>query len=299
MNPVYAVIFLVDILNRDLPWITNRFSNTPKFMNGIKVGHVTSPEVTEASGICASRRHKHVLYTHNDSGDTHRIFAIDGRTGRTLAIITVNGTFHQDWEDIACGPCEGGTDHCVYIADTGGNAGGLSNTIYRIREPANITDQTVPLDSALAFSWDQKDCETVMVDPRGEVYVVSKVDDGRGKFVLLPSSAWGRPNRTYVHDGVYLKINSRRDNPTGGDISPDGTEILLKTYNGVYYWNITDGNYSAGIVKPPKILPYIQERQGEAVCWDSRGYGYYTLGEGLNSTLYYYQRAGQPGLPDD
>ena len=63
-----------------------------------------------------------------------------------------------------------------------------------------------------------------------------QVDDGRGKFVLLPSSAWGRPNRTYVNDGVYLKINSKRDNPTGGDISPDGTEILLKTYNGVYYW---------------------------------------------------------------
>ena len=59
----------------------------------------------------------------------------------------------QDWEDIACGPCAGGSGHCIYIADTGGNAGGLSNTIYRIKEPDTIREQTVAVDSALMFRY--------------------------------------------------------------------------------------------------------------------------------------------------
>lgn len=46
------------------------------FDGGHHAGTVTSNLITEASGICASRTHQDVLYTHNDSGDTHRIFAI-------------------------------------------------------------------------------------------------------------------------------------------------------------------------------------------------------------------------------
>ena len=72
-------------------------------------------------------------------------------TGATLATINIAGAQSQDWEDIACGPCAGGSGHCIYIADTGGNAGGLSNTIYRIREPDVIKSQTVPAESALMF----------------------------------------------------------------------------------------------------------------------------------------------------
>ena len=52
------------------------FSVAAHFDNGHHAGTVTSSQITEASGICASRTHKDVLYTHNDSGDTHRIFAI-------------------------------------------------------------------------------------------------------------------------------------------------------------------------------------------------------------------------------
>ena len=39
----------------------------------------------------------------------------------------------------------------------------------------NIAVFSVYKIPSFCSSWDQKDCETVMVDPRGEVYVVSKV----------------------------------------------------------------------------------------------------------------------------
>lgn len=300
MNILYGVLFYASILDMKLKWMLDNklISPFPRFLGGLGIGKVTSHYVNEASGLCASRVHKNVLYTHNDSGDTQRIFAIDGTSGATLATINIAGAQSQDWEDIACGPCAGGSGHCIYIADTGGNAGGLSNTIYRIREPDVIKSQTVPAESALMFSWDQENCETLMVDPRGQVYVISKVQGGLGKFVQLPSTAWGRSDRTHVHDGVYLTVRTKNENPTGGDISPDGREMLVKTYGSVFYWYVPDGNFYSAIVKTPTVLPYIRERQGESVCWDSQGYGYYTLSEGFNSTLFYYQRSGYPD-PED
>ncbi|XP_053406428.1 uncharacterized protein LOC128559230 [Mercenaria mercenaria] len=126
----------------------------PHFADGNRVTTVTSHSINEASGLCASRIHKDVLYTHNDSGDTHRIFAFSTTTGHRIGTIIIDGAHAQDWEDIACGPCPGGSGHCIYIADTGGNAGGDANTIYRIREPSQIHNEMhVQLDSTLQFSY--------------------------------------------------------------------------------------------------------------------------------------------------
>jgi len=264
---------------------------TPTFQEENK-GHINSGSINEASGICASRTHPNVLYTHNDSGGKNRIFAIS-TTGQLLATIYINGATAHDWEDIACGPCPGGSGNCIYIADTGGNAGGDANTIYRIREPGSIHDQTVQLDSKLKFSWDQHDCETVMIDPHGEVYVVSKVHPGQHcKLVHLPSRLWGDAHHEWVPDGVIMKITSNSNNPVGGDISPNGKEVVIKAYGHVYYWSTPDSNYAAHLAEMPVNLPYHQEPQGEAVCWDQKGEGYYTLSEGHNQPLYYYRRTG-------
>lgn len=266
----------------------------PHFDNGRAVTHITSSSINEASGICASRVHKNVIYTHNDSGDTHRIFAFSAENGNRLGTITIDGAHSRDWEDIACGPCAGGSGHCIYIADTGGNAGGDENTIYRIREPSHLGDQHVSLDSTLKFSWDQHDCETVMVDNHGEVYVVSKVSAGHHpKFVHLPSYAWGTGRRDYVSNGVYMTITSRSYNPVGGDISPSGHEVLIKAYGHVYYWYVPNGDYSEQLKKPPVEIPHHWEQQGESVCFEPNGSGYYTLSEGHNQPLYYFHRQGQ------
>ena len=56
---------------------------------------------------------------------------------------------------------------------------------------------------------------------------------------------------------------------------------------------IPDRHYSAHIGHTPTAeLPYTRERQGESVCWDKYGHGYFTLSEGSHPPLYYYQRSG-------
>jgi hypothetical protein len=80
----------------------------------------------------------------------------------------------------------------------------------------------------------------------------------------------------------------------GGDISENGTELLLKTYDNVYYWRIQSSQKLAQILEEqPVILPYEPEPQGEAICWSSDNSGYYTLSEerhGIAAYLYFYRR---------
>ena len=130
-----------------------------------------------------------------------------------------------------------------------------------------------------------------MVSPARDVYLVSKAKYGRGKLVRLPRDAWGKEERVNITHGTFLPIYSSLMGPVAGDISPSG-EVLIKTYRKIYYWKVADGDYLRAMLASPVELPYIYEKQGEAVCWDAYTTGYYTLGEGWHQPLYYYLRIG-------
>ncbi|XP_052269662.1 uncharacterized protein LOC127871061 isoform X2 [Dreissena polymorpha] len=269
----------------------------PHFEHGVKVATVSSNEIHEASGLCASRLHRDVLYTHNDSGDhTGSIYAISAHDGSTIAQITIHGATNIDWEDIACGKCPGHPqEFCIYIADIGGNTHAAANTIYRIKEPATFSSHlTVDLDSTLTFAWSEHNAETLMVDPHGELYVVSKIVGGHGRMVKLPSSAWGSSHAASVTDGIHLNLDSTRNYPVGGDISPSGYEVLIKTLDHVNYYYVPDGDYMKHMTSRPIQLPYEREGQGESIAWASDGRGYFTLGEGRHQPVWYYKRVGDP-----
>jgi hypothetical protein len=94
-----------------------------------------SPSVlTELSGLAASRAHPGLFYTHNDSGDSARFFAIT-QQATVAAEIHLSGATATDWEDISVGPCPAGS--CVYVGDTGDNkADRTQYVIHRVTEPA-------------------------------------------------------------------------------------------------------------------------------------------------------------------
>jgi hypothetical protein len=77
-------------------------------------------------------------------------------------------------------------------------------------------------------------------------------------------------------------------------LSPDGTELLMKNYNHIFYWQ-NAGNLSLMelMKEPPKEVPYIVEPQGESITWAIDNSGFFTLSEinkGKNSFLYFYKR---------
>lgn len=281
---------------------TKRYS--PHFDSGRSVGTLSSSAIDEASGICASREHSNVIYTHNDSGGGNKIYAIDATSGHLRATITLDHASNHDWEDICCGPCPNG-GNCIYIGDIGGNYHGHVNNIYKIKEPSSIKDQHISVHSGdkLHFSWDEQNAETLMVDPQANLYVVSKVSNGHhAKITRIPKSAWGSGHTYNANDNAAhtVHMTSPHNDPVGGDISPDGHEVLLKQQDHVLYYFVPDGNILKALDDRTAIdEPYRHERQGEAVCWDNHGSGYYTLSEGTHVDLNYYKRtSSKPSAQD-
>ena len=65
-------------------------------------------------------------------------------------------------------------------------------------------------------------------------------------------------------------------------------QVLLKSYGHVYDWYIENGDYNGH----DPTTDHDAEQQGESVCWDKEGNGYYTLSEGNYQPLWYCRRRG-------
>ncbi|MCW3120953.1 MAG: hypothetical protein JWQ38_445, partial [Flavipsychrobacter sp.] len=77
---------------------------------------------------------------------------------------------------------------------------------------------------------------------------------------------------------------------TAADISKDGKQILLKTYENVYYWQRKSGEHVwETMQRNPKELHYEVQKQGEAIGFTADGKGYYTISEGAFASMYYYR----------
>ncbi|XP_063402315.1 uncharacterized protein LOC134686575 [Mytilus trossulus] len=259
------------------------------FGSGITVGTLDSTDLDEASGLAASRVHPNVLYSHNDGGDLSRIFAVDSTDASVIAEFGISGADHYDWEDIAMGPCPDKSS-CIYIADAGLNHHRPVNMIYRVREPGAVKDQTLTIIDKLPFIWTEVDGQTLLVDNHGEIYMVSNVNGGKGLMVHIPASAWGSTTPFNATSSVHLNITTSHHDPGAGDISPDGTELIIKARNHVYYWKVKNNDYLSAVETPPTEIPHHSERLGEAICWDINGTNYYTLSEGRHAPLYEFVR---------
>lgn len=262
----------------------------------------------EASGIAVSRKHKDVVYSFNDSGGKNRIYAINATSGRSLGVFTFGNFTPYDMEDIAVAPCTSGSaDSCIYLADTGyqSYAPPPRNTIYRVKEPATLGDQNLAIHGELKFTWAEPNCDTMLVDPQGIVYVISSKVGGHGVMGKLPNSGWTsgdqrvKPERTVVTSAVASFTPPNPDwfneGPTGADISSDGKEMLIRTYEQVLYWYVPDGDYlTAASNQTGRPVTSHPEPQGEGVAWTPDGKGYYTTSEGLHPYIYYFEREDRP-----
>ncbi len=271
----------------------------PEFGARLDLGLINNDSLNEASGLAASRKNSSVLWTHNDSGDENRIFAID-TNGKHLGTFLIEGAEARDWEDIAVGPGPLKGRQYLYIGDIGDNLSRFDvKYIYRVAEPAVRSSQT-PIEGtlrgveAISFRYPdgKRDAETLMVDPlTKDIYVVSKRESNvRVYRAPYPQSTTQIITLEYV---AALNLN----NVVSGDISPSGDEVVIKTYSAIYYWRKSlDEKCWKMFKKDPMSVPYIPEPQGEAVCWRADGQGYYTISEepgGIPSHLYFYPRINE------
>jgi hypothetical protein len=241
---------------------------------------LSDPRITEASGIAVG--HRGVDYVQNDSGDANRFFAVDARTGATVAAVTVAGARNVDWEDIATGPDAAGVPS-VWIADTGDNDAVRAEVrLYRVREPRLARNQRGrTLRTARADVWRLQypggpaDAEGLAVDPHGVPYVVTKSALGRSTVFRVPGGPDAARVRTLQPVGRVTLVPRGTPNPfgpfgeltvTGAAFSPDGRVFAVRTYAAAYLWPVTDGGLGAALRRSPVRVALPRQPQGEGIA---------------------------------
>lgn len=271
------------------------------FAAPVEVGRVQDSALLEASGLQASRAHPGVLYTHNDSGDGARFFALDS-SGRTLGEYFLSGLTALDWEDVAIGPGRSGGDE-LYFADIGDNSVTDSTIaprseiqIVRVREPdvsptqARVQQTVSAWDRILLTYPDRShDAETLLVDPNGsDLWILTKEVNGRSEIFSAPAASPAETRVVLKRVGeVWLGGCGGGPQLTAGDISPDGTLVLLRTYQAVLLWERPAGtSLPDALAKSPWTLRAPNELQGEAITFSAEGGAWLTIGEGASAPIF-------------
>src|SRR5215208_7158200 len=182
------------------------------------------PRIYESSGLARSRRHQGVLWTHNDSGDEARLFAV-GSEGRTLATLTLAGVEARDWEALAAGRDDRGRP-ALFVGDIGDNQGVWPEVaVYRVTEPARLGDATVPaVRYRLRYADGPHNAEALLVDPRSNrLYVATKEPDGGGLYLAPARLRTDQPN-------VLHRVARVPPLVTDGAFAPDGRSFVLRDY---------------------------------------------------------------------
>jgi hypothetical protein len=243
-------------------------------------GTVKTDEASELSGLAQSRSQPGVLWTHNDSGDRPRIFALRP-DGSVLADLDVPGAEAVDWEDIAIRGRE------LYLGDIGDNERSRSSIdVYRVPEPRVPASGTTAPATRLQLRYPDgpHDAETLLVDPRsGDIAVVSKELDGRSGVYV------GRGSSTTMRRVARLALGPGAL-ATGGDISADGRVIAIRTYGSVFAWRRAPGtSLAAALRAKPCVSPTpLREGQGEALALTRDGRAFFTVPEGIHPTIRRY-----------
>ncbi len=277
----------------------------PTFAPGTNAGNVAIAALTECSGLVASRNNPDVLWAHNDSGDSARIFALDTQ-GRRLGTYNLTGASHTDYEDIGLGPGPLPNVSYLYVGDIGDNGESRSNIrVYQIPEPAVYARQytnppTVGVKGVrgitLNYPDDAHNAESLFVDPlTGDLFIVTKEATTSHVFTTTQAA---------LNSGTNVILTLVRslafDIPSAADISPTGREIIIRQEEFARLWTRTNGQtISNALAATPVTLPVIgtpTEPNGEAVAFDANGNGYYTLSEtSATQPLYYFARTSGDG----
>jgi hypothetical protein len=246
---------------------------------------IKDPRITESSGLAASRLHPGIYWTHNDSDDGPYIYAVDSRTGKTVARVTLRGIgAPRDVEAISIGP-----HNEIYVGDIGDNLGGTWPYvwIYRLPEPKVLKDQTVTATQyVVKYSDGPRDAESLLVHPKtGRVYIIDKKQDG-GHLYEGPAHLSASGTNVF-HPVAPVDLWA-----TDAAFSPDGRQLAVRGYfGGIYYdWN-------GGRIKREGRLDVPLQGQGESVTYSIDGTKLLYGSEGTDSPVQAQTAPGGASTP--
>jgi hypothetical protein len=269
------------------------------------------PRIAESSGLASSST-PGIVFTHNDSGDAPRFFAVDA-TGQTVATYELDVDV-RDWEDMARGPDEDGRSS-LWLGDIGDNSGArdLGLLVHRVPEPepGGPTDLT-PTSFRLRYDDGPGDAETLLVHPRtGRLYVVGKPLAGPARVYAAPEQLDpAGPNALVQVAEAETRSTDTPGGPpqagpladrlvTAGDISPDGSRVALRTYTDLYEWRVPGDDVAAAFDGEPVVTPLPPTVQGEGLAYSLDGRSLLTSSEGEGAPVHRVPAGTFPSDPPD
>ncbi|QDG53715.1 hypothetical protein FIV42_24115 [Persicimonas caeni] len=275
-------------------------------------GNVEHDAIDEASGLAASWRHEGLYWLHNDSGDKPRLFLM-AEDGAHVATVTLAGVDARDWEDVAVGPCDKGSEEsCVYVADIGDNRAKRKKVaIYRFAEPAlgdeRPADITVEDVTANWFTYPggARDAETVMVHPKSaKIYVVEKTAERDAGVYRIANKAHPPKKPVLAVEVGQLRFGAQSGFGkmiTAGDIAPDGSEFTVRTYLAAYTFCV--GEDAADFESAVKTKPVVSNPpfmiQSETLGYGRGGNTIWITTERRPAPVYRMQRNGADAKKSD
>jgi len=262
------------------------------------IGKIRSGDITESSGLAASRCQSDVLWTHNDSDEGPYIYAFKP-TGESLGTWKVQGAENIDWEDIAAYKDKTGKCY-LYIGDIGNNESKFfEHTVYRVTEPiVKETDArsdrknpilTEPAETVRYKYPDTKqNSETLVVQPMtGSIYVLTKRIAGpSGVYRIKPDFGNSETQKAQIIAEISLPAIPN-GLMTSGDISPDGKRLIVCDYAQGYEFTLpTDAaNFDEIWLQKPKVVELGERNQGESICYSALGSSVFATTEGPQSPV--------------
>lgn len=240
---------------------------------------IVDSRIKESSGLAMSRTVKNRFWTHNDSGDTPRLFSIDASVNGgepKVSVVEVNGAAAIDWEDMACGLLNGRAT--LVVGDVGDNGKRRDSVVlYFIDEPASGVGQVDARSIRVRYPEGPADCEGIAID------------EANNRLLLITKS-WLPMAMLYEVSLENLKLNELKLSGAGEvvearllakltvpmvtamDIRDDGGELAIASYRDLFVFErAADESWEAAVARIPKHAVLPELKQIEGLCYDCEG----------------------------
>ena len=290
-----------------MPDPTDPTTGESSYFDGVDRGEIENTSLLEASGIAASRKNPGYFWVTNDSDPKGPLLYLVDSLGKGKREYYLSGATQRDWEDLAVvGESDGSST--VYVGDIGDNFQNNSKyTIYWFKDLKITSNSYTVLTeiNRLVFQLPDgfRDMEAMLVDQQTkDIFLISKRENNKRLYKIPAAKVVNGTNVTaeYIQD-LSFSVPFTNDAKvqqayyiTGGSVSADNSEILIRNYIGVYYWKRKAGeSIPAALLRSAKAVPYKLEPQGEGISFSHDASGYYTISESTDNTqprLYYYRK---------
>jgi hypothetical protein len=166
--------------------------------------------------------------------------------------------------------------------------------VYRVAEPdPALAPPTLDGVEQLVLQYPDgaHNAETLLSDPQtGDLFIVTKAASGASRVFRAPfPQPVGRTIELEPIAELGFGVGQLPGSTltTGGDISPAGDVIAVRTYSGAFAWRRADGwTIAEAFATEPCPLPTMPEPQGEALAIGSDGF--FTLSEGTSQPIWFF-----------